>query len=241
MPLETASYIHQFDASIPADTDPSSETSAILRQLKQVLQTQFPNLGNAPVTSTATQLNTGVLPVGAIIAYNGTVVPTGYALCDGGTYARSDGTGSIATPNLIDRFIVGAGNLFALGATGGTNTANATITVNGTVLTLANLPSGNVGVATAAPTGISLNDPGHQHHYTAQASSLILTGGVAASANVGVQSSLTTRDATGITLTDPTHVHPVYSYGTDTAHGHTASGTVSTLSPYYALTYIMKI
>ena len=53
----------------------------------------------------------GVVPIGGIIMWSGAVVDIDphWALCDGG------GT----TPDLTDRFIVGAGGTYAVGATGG--------------------------------------------------------------------------------------------------------------------------
>ena len=57
------------------------------------------------------------VPVGGIIMWSGATnnIPTGWALCDGQN----------GTPNLQDRFIVGAGNTYAVDATGGS--ADATL------------------------------------------------------------------------------------------------------------------
>ena len=76
----------------------------------------------APGTST-TQLATTAfvstavaagIPVGLISMWSGSIgaIPSGWALCDG-TSGR---------PDLRDRFIVGAGSTYAIGATGGSNT-----------------------------------------------------------------------------------------------------------------------
>ena len=43
-------------------------------------------------------------------------IPTGWVLCDGNNN----------TPNLVDRFIVGAGSTYTVGATGGSNTVTLT-------------------------------------------------------------------------------------------------------------------
>lgn len=53
-----------------------------------------------------------LMPRGSIAMWYGetTDIPTGWALCDGGDYARSDNNGLITTPDLSGRFVVGAGN-----------------------------------------------------------------------------------------------------------------------------------
>ena len=66
--------------------------------------------------ATADGVEVGV-PVGCILMWSGSTgdIPTGWALCNGQTV-----NGKV-TPNLCDRFIVGAGGNYAVGATGGTN------------------------------------------------------------------------------------------------------------------------
>ena len=53
----------------------------------------------------------GGIPAGGIIMWSGATnnIPSGWALCDG----------SNGTPNLQDKFLVGAGSGYAVGATGG--------------------------------------------------------------------------------------------------------------------------
>lgn len=68
---------------------------------------------------TTPQWGSAVIPdafsTGMIIMWNGTPanVPTGWALCNGAN----------GTPNLTDKFIVGAGSAYGYGATGGTKDA----------------------------------------------------------------------------------------------------------------------
>ena len=52
-----------------------------------------------------------MIPTGCIILWYGAIVdiPAGYVICDGNN----------GTPNLQDKFIVGAGNLYAVDETGG--------------------------------------------------------------------------------------------------------------------------
>ena len=49
---------------------------------------------------------------GTIVMWYGTTadIPTGWAICDGGSYPRSDGSGSILAPDLSGKFVVGVGN-----------------------------------------------------------------------------------------------------------------------------------
>ena len=58
---------------------------------------------------------------GMIIMYNSATPPSGWYLCNGQN----------GTPDLRDRFIVGAGNSYSHGATGGNNTATDTVSISG--------------------------------------------------------------------------------------------------------------
>jgi hypothetical protein len=72
--------------------------------LIQTLDNIYPILQNAPSTSPA-------IPTGGIIIWSGSTgsVPVGWLLCDG----------TNGTPDLRDRFIIGAGSTYAVNATGG--------------------------------------------------------------------------------------------------------------------------
>ena len=97
----------------------------------QTLDNLYPILQNAPTSAPA-------IPSGGIILWSGSTgsVPSGWYLCDG----------TNGTPDLRNSFIVGAGNTYAVGATGGTADA---IVVSHT--------------HTATST---VTDPGHVHSYT---------------------------------------------------------------------------
>ena len=127
----------------------------------QTLDNLYAILQSAPVVTPA-------IPTGAILLWSGSLgsIPTGYALCDG----------TNSTPDLRDRFIVGAGSTYAVAATGGsadaivvTHTHTATVTdpghshtYNGGVLSASGYsPGGNIfasgAIATAtATTGVTV-------------------------------------------------------------------------------------
>lgn len=88
--------------------------------------------------STLTTSIQNAIPSGVIVMWSGTTVniPLGWVLCNG----------SNGTPNLTDRFIVGVGNTYSPGNTGGSKDA---IVVNHT--------------HTASS---SVSDPGHSHGVT---------------------------------------------------------------------------
>jgi microcystin-dependent protein len=82
----------------------------------------------------------GSIPIGGIILWSGatTSIPTGWSLCNG----------TNGTPNLQDRFVVGAGSSYAVNATGG----SATVT-----LSTAEIPAHSH----------TATDSGHSHQYNA--------------------------------------------------------------------------
>lgn len=57
MGLETATYITDLVSTNPLGTDSKAQGDNHIRLLKEVLKTQFPNLGSAAVTATAAELN----------------------------------------------------------------------------------------------------------------------------------------------------------------------------------------
>jgi hypothetical protein len=154
-------------------------------------------------TAFATAAAAAAFPVGGIILWSGSVasIPSGWALCNG----------SNGTPDLRNRFIVGAGSTYAVDATGGsadaivvshTHTATSTVTDPGH--THKEGPNGGSGHDTGS-TGLYLSYLG-------------LTDG----------GQRTGSSTTGITVATT-----VASAG--------SSGTNANLPPYYALAYIIKL
>ena len=164
------------------------------------------------VTATAAELNTAsshYVPSGGIIMWSGSVanIPTGWVLCNG----------SNSTPNLMDRFVVGAGFSYATGDTGGANTV---------ILSEANMPAHNHTASSSSASHV--NDPGHSHNYEG----VVPSSGEGNSSRTSVPTTKsTTAAATGITVQTTTV----------TSIGNTGSGTAhENRPPYYALAYIMK-
>ncbi len=63
----------------------------------------------------------GTVPIGTIVMWSGGTVPDGWALCNGQT------VNGVTTPDLRNRFIVGAGDEYSIGNAGGEKTHKLTI------------------------------------------------------------------------------------------------------------------
>ncbi len=140
------------DVNVIADNDNNGSGSVILKT-GDTERMRINNNGNFTFPTTS---NMSAFPAGMIMLWYGTVgsIPSGWALCNGAN----------GTPDLRDRFVVGAGSAYALSATGGANTV---------ALTTNEMPS----------HGHSVSDPGHTHGVftpggsgTALASSAIAAG-----------------------------------------------------------------
>ena len=135
-----------------------------------------------------------LVPSGVILMWSGTTdnIPKGWFLCDG----------TNGTPNLRDRFIIGAGGKYSPGATGGAASVTPEVTAGTakTGISLANAsPSGTAG---SAKTGISI-----------QIASISVTTG---SAKAGV----TVQNTTLTTNTMPSHPHSVWGVTNTTRQGY---------------------
>lgn len=184
------------------------------------------------------------LPAGVITMWSGSIasIPAGWALCNG----------SNGTPDLRDRFVVGAGSAYAVGSTGGAN--SVTLTTN-------NLPSHTHSISGSGTT--SGQSVGHTHTFSATTNT---TG--AHTHSLGTYPAMTQAEPAGVFFTGTN----IYNYGliydTQSAgnHSHSVSGTTSGTSSdhthtfsfsgtsgatgsatavdirplYYALAYIMK-
>ena len=148
------------------------------------------------------------IPSGLIAMWSGSIgsIPSGWYLCDG----------SNGTPNLTDRFIIGAGSTYAVNGTGG---------VSSVTLTTSNMPA-HTHTAT-------VTDPGHSHTLSISGGSSITgLGGSGASGWQGTNTGVNYVSSSG-TNTSTT--------GISVANASNGSGTsFNILNPYYALAFIQK-
>lgn len=256
MAIESASYISDLNVANPPSSDPVGQADDHIRLLKNVLKQTFPNL-SGPVTSTQSQLNTGPVPTGGIIMWSGssTAIPSGWGLCDGSTYTKSDGSGNVTVPDLRNKFIVCAGSSYTAGSTGGASSHTVGLNNADYALTQANLPLYNLSVTDNGHVH-GITDNGHRHasqydYRTPNGIDTIDAGSEIA--GVGTNWSYpTTYSNTGITINKNTTGISVSSGGSNTAHSHTntlsydggsnsSSVTISTIPPYYSLAFIQKL
>ena len=245
MALETGTYISSLNASNPASTDGLAQADDHIRLLKSTIKSTLPNVTGA-ITSSHTELNvldgvtastseinkldgltattaqlnalaaTGGIPSGGIIMWSGAVaaIPSGWVLCNG----------SNSTPDLRNRFVVGAGSSYAVNATGGADSVS---------LSTANLPAHQHDFGAS---GFTSNSGTHTHPNVAQPHPTD-TGrdGDAGSPVTGLNEFNKLGNSTGA---GGDHSHTVYVNGTT---DNTGSGTAhENRPPYYALAYIMK-
>jgi len=245
MALESGTYVNSLNASNPASTDGLAQADDHIRLLKSTIKATLPNVTGA-ITSTHTELNaltgvtaspaeinkldgltattaqlnaiaaTGGIPSGGIIMWSGAVsaIPSGWVLCNG----------SNSTPDLRNRFVVGAGSSYAVNATGGTDSVS---------LSTANLPAHSHSFSGSGTT----NTEGNHTHGSVALPHPGDSGrdGDSGSNSVGLLEGNTLGGTTGAA---GSHNHTVTISGTT---GNTGSGSShENRPPYYALAYIMK-
>lgn len=154
-------------------------------------------------------------PAGIIVMWSGSIasVPAGWHLCDG----------SSGTPDLRDRFVVGAGSTYAVANTGGAVDHDHAITVEGHALTVPELPAHNHAMFANVANDSDL---------TGATSVAVKTTSAPGESEYGLSTGGATPATLGLTA----------STGDGTTHAHDASsGDASNLPPYFALAFIMKL
>ena len=164
---------------------------------------------NSTKVATTAYVANNAIPSGGIIIWSGSssAIPSGWYLCNG----------SNGTPDLRNRFVVGAGSTYAVGNTGGSADA---ITVSHT------------------HTGSTSSAGAHRHGLNNNGGSIKVLGAetakVAGITHAGSENFVTSFNNVNIMEEAGNHNH---SFTTDSTG---SSGTNANLPPYYALCYIQK-
>jgi hypothetical protein len=171
-------------------TEIDAEYTAIASAISSKADSNSPTLTGTPLAPTAssgtntTQIATtafvstamaAIFPSGGIIIWSGSAasIPTGWVLCNG----------SNSTPDLRDKFVVGAGSTYAVGNTGG---------------------SANAIVVSHTHTA-TVTDPSHNHTFSSPTSYLEAAVAGAGTNPLGPETTGTTgSNTTGITVANST-------------------------------------
>jgi hypothetical protein len=204
-----------------------------------IAPTQTVTTNNTTLATTA--FVRSIIPAGVILMWSGSIatIPSGWLLCDG----------TNSTPNLRDRFVIGAGSTYAVNATGGATTATLSTTnlpshthslsasgttsaadINHTHDGVTNVQSADHVHTYSAVTGgmnanvfhnHSITDPGHLHAQNGQ--TLAGVGSGVAGGTASQTQDLNTQTATtGITATNNANIEHTHSFSGTTA-GQSAS------------------
>lgn len=198
---------------------PTAPTAALGTSTTQMATTAFVANAIAAIVS---------IPAGVILMWSGSEasIPAGWVLCNG----------TSGTPDLRNRFIVGAGtgSSYAVGATGGADSITLSTSQIPSHTHTFSATTGNMSANSTHSHTIS--DPGHTHTYsTANAVPGFLTVGSDYLFNA---SATTSSSTTGISVNSASTQHTHTVSGTTDAAG--SGGSHENRPPYYALCYIMK-
>lgn len=213
MPVETANFISQLNASYPLGSDDSGDGDNHLRMLKNVLKAQFPEFTAAALNATQAEIEAAIAAVtgfAKILLVNGSAASPAIAFRsdtgqDTGFYWDTDGYINIASNGVY------AGKF----GPGGSLSLQGGLSLGGVQMPF---PSGTSMLfqQTAAPTGwtksVTHNDKALR----------VVSGAVGAGGSLAFSTvfSRTQTDGTALTVGQmPVHNHGV----TDPGHNHTAS------------------
>jgi microcystin-dependent protein len=213
-----------------------TELSAVANAIASKADINSPNLTGTPSAPTAnlgsntTQLATtafvaaglsALIPTGVITLWSGSIasIPSGWALCNG----------SSGTPDLRDRFVVGAGSTYAVGATGGANTVTLDTTM---------IPAHSHSVSASGTSGTVSTDHVHSTTSTGTADAVNLdhthSGTTSAVSNDHNHTFSGTSSGQSQThshaVSDPGHGHSLALFGPNGGGGN-PGGDLNTSSP----------
>lgn len=193
-------------------------TQEIIGNINTATKLQTPRKINGVDFDGSSDINT--FQTGMIMLWSGSSasIPDTWYLCNG----------SNGTPNLMDRFVIGAGSTYAVGDTGGS--------ANAVVVSHAHTASTD---AQGSHTHSAWTDEQGSHAHTYSSDINASNGNLYGGGHYGVFSGRTTSSS-------GSHSHNI-GMGSAGSHTHNISvstdgesGTNKNLPPYYALCYIMK-
>ena len=152
---------------------------------------------------------------GMIMMYTGSTAPSGWAICNGQN----------GTPDLRNRFIVGAGNSYNVGVTGGFDSVS---------LSESQIPSHTHSFSGSGSHSHGINDPGHTHTMNFNQGNIISSGGAFGLKDSGTANRINTN-TTGISVNSQSVTISGNTGGTGGGQAH------ENRPPYYALMFIMKL
>jgi len=178
------------------------------------------------LTSNGTTWTSSAIPsqfiTGMIMLWSGSIasIPSGWALCNG----------SNGTPDLRDRFVVGAGSTYTVNATGGSADAITVAHTHTYSTTTGTAGTHQHFIANTVDSSGGSSSPITASNYINQ------TGGDSGDNRYTLEGSATVAS---LALTSEAGAHSHSVSGTTASTG--SSGTNANLPPYYALAYIMKL
>lgn len=184
------------------------------------------NGGKFNVEARIKENNNTLVPTGTIAFWYGpnTSVPGGWAICDGGSYPKTDGTGNISTPNLTNKFVIGAGDDYNLNATGGSATVSLTNSNQ--------MPNHRHDVSNYATE----NTGSHTHRIPSDGGSTHSNGSYLRRDD-GYNGTGTTTGPIGTGMSGGVHTHTVTGNTGSTG----SSAPMENMPPYMCIRYIMKL
>ena len=165
--------------------------------------------------------NSSLFVTGMIMMYTGSTAPSGWAICNGQN----------GTPDLRNRFIVGAGNSYNVGVTGGFDSVS---------LSESQIPSHTHSFSGSGSHSHGINDPSHTHNLLYDHGSFGGSSGAVTprSGNTPVTPGISGRvssSTTGISVNNQSVTISGNTGGTGGGQAH------ENRPPYYALMFIMKL
>lgn len=217
---------HGDPEKIVSGTELEVEFDAIAAAIRSKVGSAFSMISAIQTTEVAQVISDMLFKQGMIQPWYGSTldIPSGWALCDG----------TNGTPDLRNRFIVGAGSTYSLNATGGattgtTSTEGSHSHTGATGATVADLPEHNHTIYVATKNGAGGDTQGFG-----------TSGDIAVAGDQQASVGYIDTNQAGTQIIGDTgsggsgHTH---SIDADGSHTH----TVATLPPYYGLYYIMYV